>query len=202
MNKTTEELAAKAGAILPKGVYPNGYLFYPFQLETFRNLVIQNERECAEPVAYVDYAHVLLRTGTGIDMPVGTKLFTFPQEQQEPVMVIGENDEAVCRVLQDGTKLFLEPPAPQPCPECEKWKQRIVMGFYSDEVPLYTQGFDPHEVLEVVTAEDVTSLIDKIKEQAAEIYKIKEVIAKCEGYIEVELAYQQRNQDEVIRDGY
>ena len=54
--------------------------------ETFRRLVIENERECTEPVAEVRYKQdgYTFVAFIGFDVPVGTKLFTFPPAAQVP----------------------------------------------------------------------------------------------------------------------
>ena len=80
MRKTTEELWKQAlseqtvGSDVP---------------ETFRRLAIENERECAEAVGVTaslpgtnnGYTFVAFN---GSDVPVGTKLFTFPPAAQVP----------------------------------------------------------------------------------------------------------------------
>lgn len=78
MRKTTEELAREAG--IPQQRCESGYLE---ELETFRSLCIENERENAEAVAEVFYdanGFPCLRymEGKAETMRYGNKLFTFP----------------------------------------------------------------------------------------------------------------------------
>ena len=77
MRKKTEELWKEAGG--------NSLTDYGVEwLETFRRLVIENERECAEAVAIVNstlYGVAFCETA-GTLIPYGTKLFTFPPAAQ------------------------------------------------------------------------------------------------------------------------
>lgn len=79
MRKKTEELWKEAGG--------NSLTDYGVEwLETFRRLVIENERECAEAVAIVNstlYGVAFCETA-GTLIPYGTKLFTFPPAAQVP----------------------------------------------------------------------------------------------------------------------
>ena len=82
MRKKTEELWKEAGG--------NSLTDYGVEwLETFRRLAIENARECAEAVGVTaslpgtnnGYTFVAFN---GSDVPVGTKLFTFPSAAQVP----------------------------------------------------------------------------------------------------------------------
>ena len=95
MRKTTEELANAAVSELNDDAFDfNGLSASDKEMllrwfETFRRLVIENERECAEAVGVTaslpgtnnGYTFVAFN---GSDVPVGTKLFTFPPAAQVP----------------------------------------------------------------------------------------------------------------------
>jgi hypothetical protein len=84
MRKTTEELWSKALSISTCSESVT---------ETFRRLVIENERECAEAVGVTaslpgtnnGYTFVAFK---GSDVPVGTKLFTFAPAAQVPEVAL------------------------------------------------------------------------------------------------------------------
>ena len=97
MRKTTEELWKQAMA--EHTVIET--------LETFRRLVIENERECAEAVGvtaslpgtnngytFVDF--------NGSDVPVGTKLFTFP-----PAAIDRDSVIEALQLARDHMRLYL-----------------------------------------------------------------------------------------------
>ena len=42
------------------------------------------------------------------------------------------------------------------------YKKMVVMGFFEEKLPLYTQGYFPHELTEVVTAKQCNNMIAEI----------------------------------------
>lgn len=83
MRKTTEELAMMAGLVYSTGRYMQGPP--EEQLETFRRLVIENERECAEVVARVNADGFIVEQGD-LCLSPGMSLHTFPPAAIDKVM--------------------------------------------------------------------------------------------------------------------
>lgn len=44
----------------------------------------------------------------------------------------------------------------------EDFKQMVVMGFWYDKDPLFSQGYEAHELLEPLTAKDANNLVARI----------------------------------------
>ena len=124
MRKTTEELLKQALA------EQTADSDVP---ETFRRLVIENERECAEAVGVTaslpgtnnGYTFVAFN---GSDVPVGTKLFTFPPAAQAPEVDEDKIDavsKALHRAWQLGQTYWQQA-------DSESWKQNAKSGDTQD----------------------------------------------------------------------
>jgi len=51
---------------------------------------------------------------------------------------------------------------------------RQISGFYAEQTPTFRQGEPEHELEELVTAEDCTSMVTKIEELNKQIQQLKE----------------------------
>lgn len=58
--------------------------------------------------------------------------------------------------------------------EVAKLKAATISGFYEDESPQFRQGYPEHELEELVTAEEVTGYITKIRQLNAQITELLE----------------------------
>jgi hypothetical protein len=65
--------------------------------------------------------------------------------------------------------------------EIEYYKSLVIMGFYHDEYPDYTQGYTIHEVLDVMTAKEANNHIKIIKELREDL---KTVENKADAWVE------------------
>lgn len=74
------------------------------------------------------------------------------------------------KFLEDNDQRFLD--------EIKRLREEVVFGFYEEEYPLYVQGYDKgiHELTSPVTAEEVTGLVNKIKELNDTIKKLNDRI--------------------------
>lgn len=175
-SKTTEELAQESGLHAVITVLRYAPITVLPALETFRTLAIQNERDCAEPAAWAAMSEAGVIEALGFNQSktrFDTPLFTFPPAPQpcaskkDAIEALDNMDDyARMQIGVDaiGPRKVLEDYINQPCPECEKLKaelRRIDMAFDDERINL------------THTAEDL------VKEQADEIAKLKEVIAKC-----------------------
>ena len=55
----------------------------------------------------------------------------------------------------------------------EALREKLIWGFYEEEAPEYQQGGSPHELHELVTAENCTGLVNTIKELRAREVEMK-----------------------------
>lgn len=58
--------------------------------------------------------------------------------------------------------------------EVAKLKAATISGFYEDESPQFRQGYPEHDLEELVTAEEVTGYITKIRQLNAQITELLE----------------------------
>lgn len=66
-----------------------------------------------------------------------------------------ESLKGLMTVQQDLTRIAIE--------QCDLAKSRQIAGFYEEEVPQFEQGEPHHELQSLVTAEEVTGYVTKIK---------------------------------------
>jgi hypothetical protein len=48
-------------------------------------------------------------------------------------------------------------------------QSKLIWGFYEEEVPQFQQGGDPHELMELVTAKEVTEYVEAITNLRADL---------------------------------
>ena len=103
MRKTTEELAREAGLEQTVSDIP-AWEGYAEDFETFRRLVIENERECTEPIAIANstLCGVVFCETTGPLIPSGTKLFAFP-----PAAIDRDSVIEALQLAHDHMRLYL-----------------------------------------------------------------------------------------------
>jgi len=59
--------------------------------------------------------------------------------------------------------------------ENEQLRVQIVMKFTEERVPQFSQGFESHELLEIVTAEDCKFYVERIEHLQAEIKRLERI---------------------------
>lgn len=66
----------------------------------------------------------------------------------------------------------------------EELREQLIWGFYEEEAPEYQQGGSPHELHELVTAEECNGLVENIAALRARVVEV-------EGEIEQAIKWQQ-----------
>lgn len=155
--------------------------------ETFRRLVIENERESAEAVATVNHCR-----RNSIDwhidyeeLPTDAPLFTFP-----PAAIDRDSVIEALQLAHDHMRLYLSHYTEKhnvfntvtralksqltALDQRDEVNKLIVMGFWEEEYPQFTQGLKWHEMVEPLTAEQANNLVSQLRKSAEVIRLLKE----------------------------
>ena len=186
MRKKTEELWKEAGFEQTVSDIP-AWEGYAEDFETFRRLCIENERECAKPYALIqttkngeEFIHYEFSLGQWGAEDNTVVVFTFPPADTDRDSVIEEcarececagvnSDKWDCAAAIRALKSQLAAPDPR-----DEVNKLVVMGFWEEEYPQFTQGLKWHEMVEPLTAEQANNLVSQLRKSDEVIRLLKE----------------------------